>query len=209
MLEAKTLTETLTPEVKPGEWRTVGRPLFHCREVQAVRLDESDLPELRALNERCADYTQLVAGTPPDPADAEAFLKDLPDGSSREDKFALGLFKGRRLIGVMDAIRNYPEVGTWFLGLMMLEPASRRQGLGRALEYAFEAWVRNLGGRRIVMSVPVENRGALSFWWRLGYKILRGLPPQPFGCKIHARLLLQRDLGDRLKVEISGRSSPS
>ncbi|HEV8194786.1 MAG TPA: hypothetical protein VGP82_25320 [Ktedonobacterales bacterium] len=77
-----------------------------------VALTPEDGPEVQALPERSADYSELVMGLPPGPAEAQSLYIDLPEGKGYEDKLLLGVFTGeRRLVGVLDAIRDYPEPG--------------------------------------------------------------------------------------------------
>lgn len=53
---------------------------------------------------------------------------------------------------------------------LYVRPGKRREGVGRRLvEYA-EHYARSLGSTRLVLKVFAENRGALRFYERLGYR---------------------------------------
>ena len=69
-------------------------------------------------------------------------LTDLPPGKTLGDKFGMGVFDGAdRLVGAIDVIRDYPEPREWYLGLLVLEPGQRNQGLGTKLLDALIHWL--------------------------------------------------------------------
>ena len=86
-----------------------------------VALTPEDGPEVQALMERRADHAELVMGLPPGPAEAQSLYMGLPEGKGYEDKLLLGVFTTqRRLVGVLDALRDYPKPGEWWIGLLLL-----------------------------------------------------------------------------------------
>jgi GNAT superfamily N-acetyltransferase len=137
------------------------------------------------LCERCADYLQLITGLPPGPAEAQSLFVALPEGSSYDDKALIGVFVAPdvELIGVIDAVRDAPEPGEWWLGALLLDPAHRHHGLGTRLIHALETWVAALGGRAIYLSVVEQNTQALAFWRRLGFVEVERHQPQLFGVR--------------------------
>jgi hypothetical protein len=59
-----------------------------------------------------------------------------------EGKFLIGIFaRPEELSGVLDVIRDYPTQGEWWLGVLMLEPARRGEGLCEGVCRAVEQWV--------------------------------------------------------------------
>ncbi|MEF2280271.1 GNAT family N-acetyltransferase [Deinococcus sp. YIM 134068] len=136
---------------------------------------------LDALFSRCADSGLQVNGVAPGDHEAGGIFENVPPGVAPDRKATLGVFDGAgQLVGVLEALCDHPEAGTWDLGLMLLEPGVRGRGAGAALHGAFAAWVRGQGGRRVVLSVVEENGAGLRFWRRLGYKHTRRLPPARF-----------------------------
>lgn len=112
---------------------------YQVQEYAVRPLRPQDLPDLQALIERSADYTWMLTGGPPGPADAEELFSDRPPDAGPEDKILLGVrAANNKLVGVLDAIRNYPQPDSWFLGLLMIEPAHRGHGLGRAIYQALK-----------------------------------------------------------------------
>jgi len=134
-----------------------------------------------------------VAGLEPSRELARDLLTALPPGKEREDKLLLGVFaEAGELVGLLDVVRNYPAPGVWFLGLMLLEPAQRSQGLGKKLYEAFERWAQAIGAEEIRLSVAEQNGAAFRFWQRLGFLEQERQPPELFGKKESVFILMNR-----------------
>jgi GNAT superfamily N-acetyltransferase len=153
-------------------------PLPPLEGYTLAALSPTEEPLVQALCERCADYIELVAGLPPSPELARDLHTLLPAGKGYEDKILIGIFAGpAELVGLLDAVRDYPTQGVWFLGLLLLEPARRGQGLGEKLYRAFEGWAK-----------------ASRFWQRLGFEEIERRPPEVFGAKESIFILMSRTL---------------
>lgn len=148
-------------------------------------LTPQELPLVQTFCEQCAreieqsTYLQPglslehVLGLPPGPAMAQELAHALPAGKGYEDKLLMGIFaRPDHLIGLLDVIRDYPVQGEWWLGLLMLEPAQRGQGLGEKICRAFEQWAKDAGARYLRLVVSVQNRRGHQFWQRLGFEEL-------------------------------------
>jgi GNAT superfamily N-acetyltransferase len=93
-------------------------------------------------------------------------------------KVLIGLFRpGEDLVGVIDAFRDHPAPGDWWLGLLLLEPRERGQGLGRSVYHQFEAWAAAQGAITTWLSVVEQNQRAYDFWGRLGFEEVERRPP--------------------------------
>src|SRR5262245_57009396 len=90
-------------------------------------------------------YFEAFHGHPPG-AEAQSTFSALPDGKSYDDKELWGAYDGPALVGVVDAISHYPNSGTWTVGIVFVQPARRREGVGRALV-------------RHIASLPIERNG--------------------------------------------------
>lgn len=88
-------------------------PLFNLGAHFVRPLGEDDIPLIQGLSVRCAGYSYLVTGRPPEPADARALLEDVPPHKTRDDNLVLGAFEKEagNLIGVLATVRDYPEPG--------------------------------------------------------------------------------------------------
>ena len=174
---------------------TASAELFTIPGYQVRLLQEQDLPAIQNLVERCADYEQLVTGLPPDPSGAQKILTDLPDGKSRMDKFVLGFYaESTRLVGILDVIRDYPRKDDWWLGLLLLDPDYRSQGLGKLIYWAFEAWAARWGAGSIYAGVIQRNERAYKFWQGLGFATVEVRPARRFGVVEHVVLVLRREV---------------
>ena len=71
-------------------------------------------------------------------------------------------------------MRDWPEVGTWALGLLLLVPESRGQGVGNRVLGELERWASAEGAHRLRLGVERVNERARAFWERHGYRPLAG-----------------------------------
>ena len=168
-------------------------PLPPLEGYRLATLSPTEEPLVQALLERCADYIELVAGLSPSPELTHDLYTLLPAGKGDEDKILLGIFAGPgELVGLLDAVRDYPAHGVWFLGLLLLEPARRGQGLGEKIYRAFEQWAKILEAQSICLSVAQQNEQAYRFWQRLGFEEIERRPPELFGAKESIFILMER-----------------
>jgi GNAT superfamily N-acetyltransferase len=140
------------------------------RRYHTRRLEPPDLPALQRLFERSADYFEATAGAPPAPDEAERAFVGGPPTRSVNDKQTIGVFDGGgTLVGVLDAIPDFPTDGTCTIGLLLLDAAARGGGLGRATLTAFESWMSTQGATRFRTAVVASLEGARRFLERCGY----------------------------------------
>ena len=158
-------------------------------------LQPADAALLQALYDRCADFTLLVEGEPVSPTAAGQDLQSVPAGKSLADKCVFGIFNLQgEIVGVLDALRDYPEEAAWWVGLLMLAPAVRGQGLGRDAFLAFSEYVRWHGAKVIMLGVVEENKPALEFWQKMGFSLLRKTEPRLFGKKMQVVYIFRRSI---------------
>lgn len=157
-------------------------------------LSPSDSPAVFDLYVRCHDYFILQDGEPASIADAEALFTDVPPGKRPEDQFVLGVYRGRRLCAVALLLTDYPEERDWYLGLLLLDPAIRRKGIGQEIYAAIERWSTAQGARRMLLAVLKDNEAALRFWRASGFDPVRSVGPATFKRKSHERIEMVRTL---------------
>ncbi len=166
----------------------ISDPDYAVRKLQSV-----DAEALQALCERCADFVMLVEGQDVSPDGAEELFQDLPPGRSIADKFLYGVFdRSGRMDGVLEGCRNYPDEGTWWIGLLMFAPEARGRGLGRMVVESFAEHVRAEHGPAIMLGVVEDNQAAYDFWQRLGFEVVRTTEPRTFGQKVQAVHVMRR-----------------
>ena len=148
------------------------------------RLKPGDAVILQQLFDRCPDYAEIVEGEEVSPAAAEELFQSLPPGGSLSNKLVAGIFHPRGEIdGVLEVMKHYPEENIWWIGLLLLVPDTRNQGVGRSLLEAFMDFARANGGKAIMLGVVEDNRSAYRFWTQNGFGLVRKTEPRLFGKK--------------------------
>jgi len=133
-------------------------------------LVEGDIPSLQKLMEHCGDYYEMVTGLPPGPSEAFSTFMAAPDGYDYNEKFLAGVFDANgHIIGVVDAIPDYPVASEWRLGLLLLDPDRRDQGWGAKVYQAFENWAVARGAHAVSLSVAEQNQRAIAFYRQQGF----------------------------------------
>lgn len=179
-------------------WRTMSpraETLFEVGKYRVRRVSKEDAPIIRELGERCLEHLELHYGSPPDPAQMiRELLTDLPPGKTLDDKFGMGVFDGSgHLVGAIDVIRDYPEPREWYLGLLVLEPAQRNQGLGARLLGALTRWLLLRDAAYLRLAVSEHNAAGQRFWKRGGFEPVKQVLAE-FGNKKSVFHVLRRAL---------------
>ncbi len=179
-------------------WRKMaprGEVLFEVGNHRVRRLSEEDAPLIRELGERCLEHIELHYGAPPDPGQLiRDVLTDLPPGKTLGDKFGMGVFDGaERLVGAIDVIRDYPEPREWYLGLLVLDPGQRNQGLGTKLMDALTRWLLQRDAAWLRLTVSEHNPAGQRFWKREGFQPVKQVLAE-FGNKKSVFHILRRAL---------------
>jgi len=91
-------------------------------------------------------------------------------------------------------MRRYPDDATWWIGLLLLAPEARSQGLGEKVLRAFVEVVRAGGGRAIMLGVVEDNQQAYKFWARMGFELVRQTEPRQFGNKTQTVSVMRQSL---------------
>lgn len=130
----------------------------------------ADLAAVHALYRDCIAFWQMTDHKAPDLAKAQAFFTDAPPGCDPERSRRLGLFESDRLSGVAELAFGFPKSDDGYLGLMLLSPALRGQGQGRAFLRHVEALARAQACSRLCLGVLAENTAARRFWELQGFR---------------------------------------
>lgn len=169
---------------------TINRPGYSIE-----LLKPEDAPILQTIYDRCIDFAILTYGEPFGSTAATDEFKDLPPGKTQEDKYIFGLLDlETNLLAIIESIKHYPDDRTWWLGLMMLIPEKRGQGLAKDFYRAFENWVSRQRIDRISLIVIEANERGLKFWKSLGFEMISKRENKKFGNKIHAVYVMSRAL---------------
>ncbi len=169
--------------------------LFTLPGYHARYLNDRDLSALQLLLEKCTDYMLLVDGHPAGPGAAASLFSDFPPGRAAQDLILIGIFSQENdLVGFLEALRDYPEKGACWIGLFLVAPEYRSQGLGKIVVRSFENWMASQGTQGIMLGVVEANEKALRFWQSVGFAVVERRPPQQIGDLTHVVITMAHAL---------------
>ncbi|GAA5263757.1 hypothetical protein ACOSOMT5_P0177 [Acidiphilium sp. MT5] len=155
--------------------------------TRLVPLDETHAPALQSVCEACHEFYCETTGLPPGPRETENFLADVPPHGDRDQKRVWAIFHQTTLIGIVDCAFGHPAPGDFWIGLLLLHPDWRGQGLGGDIVQALVAYSRHHAAPQIGIAVKADYRAAQIFWRGHGFvpiarqiSILPGLGPTRF-----------------------------
>lgn len=155
---------------------------------------ESDLRAVETVYRCAADYLALESGLAPEAAARAFFEERPPTGDDAPLKFGVVDDNGD-LVAIGDLAFGYPEPTDAYLGLLLLVPAVRGEGLGQAILGEVMRLARARGAPRLLLGVLDANRRARAFWERQGFKPNRTSGPHAFGERQHMVHRLELPLG--------------
>ncbi len=159
------------------------------------RMSLEDIAAIQEVYDKCLDYMLLVDGHAADPNAVEEDFQSVPPGKSNEDKFVFGITDSRkRIAGLLDILRWYPDETTWWIDTLLLIPESRSRSLGEKVIQGFVDYVRASGAQAIMLGVVEENIRASKFWTRMGFELVRETEPRQFGNKMQRLKIMRRNL---------------
>ncbi|MCB9763391.1 MAG: GNAT family N-acetyltransferase [Alphaproteobacteria bacterium] len=147
--------------------------LYTTPRLTVRRLGPAQLPALRLLMCDCAAFFASLPHEPDPEREAENLLLDRPPGSAPQDLYALGLYQGDTLVGAANLCAHHPEAGTWFLGLLLMHPDARGQGLAREAVDGLGAWLAAQGARELRAVTHPGDHSTGRLWERLGLSFHR------------------------------------
>lgn len=133
-------------------------------------IDDNEFEEVLELFQLCPDYFEMVEGSEASETSVVNYFEALPPDKTLEDKYSIGIYEGGLLVGVVDLVKDFPEVGTWIVGLVIIKPAYRRIGLGTAIYHYIGEIAKQEEVSTLRVGVLTCNEGALLFTKSLGYQ---------------------------------------
>lgn len=130
-------------------------------------LSLSDAPALQAIYAASADFFLEASGAPCSADQAEA---DLAAVESDDGRYLLGITLAEETVGVIDLRLASPEPFDVHIGLILLTPGHRRQGLGTWALRILEEWLRQATPtERVVVTIPAPAYAAQAFFRACSY----------------------------------------
>lgn len=156
----------------------------------------ADVSDVQALFDQCADFFVMTDGAPAAPNAAQAEFADVPEGKTPDDVRAFGLIDhSDRLVGTIIGVQGYPDAQTGWIGLMLLAPDQRQQGLGTVFYQAFEQWAAAQGYVYLSLCAIAPNTAGRRFWQQQGFDLMRKTEPRTYGVKTHEGYVYRRAIG--------------
>ncbi len=130
-----------------------------------------DIRAAQALFERAADYFEMATGIKPANDEATRAFVAGPPTKSVDDKRIIGVFDDRNeLIGMLDALVDFPGDGDWTMGMLLLDPDHRGSGLGPMVLREYEEWAAENGAKRLHTALVSHHERGLQFLDAQGYE---------------------------------------
>ena len=144
---------------------------------------------------RAADYALMERGQLPDATTVQDFFEDCPPGCDPDASLKLACLDSQgRILGIADMAFGFPERSDAYIGLLLMDPGIRAQGLGRRfLDHLVDEASRRRCRRMLVAVLDVNTRGC-SFWEREGFVLEKTFEPRDIGLKKHILHRLVRPL---------------
>ncbi len=127
------------------------------------RLGLDDLEILADLEARASDYSLSMTGVVPRADDVRALFET----HHYDQVFVFGVFLEHQLVGALQVFTLQPH--TDVLGLLLIDPAHRRAGLGTGVFETYRNWTKNRGVQQAIITVPLEAT-VFRFWFQLGFE---------------------------------------
>ncbi|MBC2266254.1 GNAT family N-acetyltransferase [Listeria farberi] len=133
-------------------------------------LSEKDVALAEAVCTASEDYYLIEQNKPASKSDALKIITEIPNGKTRFDKFVLAVLdENEKPIGLVDIVSDYPRKGRWFIGLFLLTPDARGNGLGKVLHQTIKEWANDGGADSLALGILAENEKGRGFFEYLGY----------------------------------------
>jgi RimJ/RimL family protein N-acetyltransferase len=133
-------------------------------------IEESDLPNVFELFIADPAYLQWTEGSEGEPGryDLGKLERDWMVARMMGRRM-LGLFADAAPIGVADVLENNPEDDVAWIGLIMVHPDARRQGVGRQIAEGIFDELRALGRERVRAGTFERNVSGIAFASAVGF----------------------------------------
>lgn len=139
--------------------------------IQTVTNDNHS--EIKQLYDLCSDYHIMSSGRIATDENVDDIFK-YNEKKTIEDSLTLGIYNNDEiLVGIVDIFKNYPDVGTWMIGLLLISPNERNKKLGRAVHDEIERYAVSQGANVLRIGVLKENTNGRRFWDSLGYQYVK------------------------------------
>ena len=132
-----------------------------------------DFDAVLALEKRCGEFFELLDGAPVTAESLRQDMAELPPRCTPEQKRFAALWKDGAPWIVLDLVEGWPRPKTMFVGLFVMDPTLRRQGVGRAVMTALLKAAKGAGFERVRLACLLDNPVGHAFWQAMGFQDLQ------------------------------------
>ncbi|NUQ95506.1 MAG: GNAT family N-acetyltransferase [Streptomyces sp.] len=154
-----------------------------------------DEPQVAALFAACEDYFVAATGSPALPADVQSLYYALPEGADLDQKRLLVMCRGESVVGLVDVVDRHPDAGSCSVGMFLVAPEARREGIGTGVARRLVAEVAGRGMRKVAATCPDGWEPGLGFLRSLEFEV--GAPQGPAGGTVGNRTRSSGETGLR------------
>lgn len=135
-----------------------------------------DCEVLQKLHFDVPVFYQSAFGAPAHGNEAQDTFFDLPPGKQLEDKFVIGYFLERELVGCTELLRCFPDSQTAYIGLLLVSELHQGRGFGRQILQRIFEISASWGCAFIRLAVISTNIKGYSFWIKAGFQEINRKP---------------------------------
>ncbi|MGW2569489.1 N-acetyltransferase family protein [Streptomyces sp. NPDC001537] len=139
--------------------------------VTVRELRPEDEPAVAALFADCEDYFVAATGGPALPGDVQSLYYALPEGADFEQKRLLVMCRGADVVGLVDVVDRHPDAESCAVGVFLVAPRARREGVGTGVARRLLEEVAGRGMRRVTATCPAGWEAGLGFLRSLGFEV--------------------------------------
>ena len=142
---------------------------------------------------RAEDYVVLEVGHIANEDFIRDFFEACPPGLGPDCLLHFGIMEGPAMVGMICIAEGYEFPDDWWVGLLLLDPAFRRQKIGHAVVTEVKKRARLHGINMLKLAVLCANPRGLRFWQKEGFVHHRDAPATP-DSDGHDRVVLKYQL---------------
>jgi len=134
-------------------------------------LIKEDILSILKLYQSNVDYYAAVQNNPVSEEDCIHDMTKCPPGISKEQKYYFGFYRDGTLAAVMDFVDGYPDTGTVYIGLFIVDRALHGKGVGSSILRSFLKVMKEYGYQKAALGCFESNTAGKDFWIRLGFTV--------------------------------------
>jgi len=162
-------------------------------DIRLIPLGAEDVDALQTMLIVSADYFQALGHAQ---VASDLAARMIRETESTPGRHLLGVDLKGELIGILDFRLRYPAPDTAQLGLLLLQPSWRAQGIGTLTMDIWETWLDvQTPIERVRSAVPAHLRQAQRFFLKRGYHLTGESYRFPIGNVQPRLLILEKLLG--------------